>query len=254
MKHGLWRLVAGGLASFEGLGHRRGAHARVQRRTVHVGADAYDFQLFIPAKLAGQKNLPLIIFLHGIGQRGTGGFVPTAGARGALVQHYLEKIPAIILLPQCREGSYWSDSLMDRMVMAALAQTICEFGADPSRVYLTGVSMGGYGVWHLASQHPQQFAALVSICGGSPLRHGERFAPIAAKIGETPVWVFHGADDRVVPVSESRQMVSALKAHHEGVRYSEYVGVGHQVWMNVLGEDELLPWLLQQRLSAEPQK
>ena len=109
--------------------------------------------------------------------------------------------------------------------------------------------MGGYGVWHLASQHPGRFAALVSICGGSPIRKGDRFAPLARKVGSTPAWIFHGSEDRVVPVSESRQMAEALKAVGGDVKYSEYEGVGHNVWLNVIAEKELMPWLLSQRLG-----
>jgi photosystem II stability/assembly factor-like uncharacterized protein/predicted esterase len=245
MKNGLWSLVAGGLASLNQSGKTK---AEIQRRVVQVGGKEYNFQVFIPAELAGQQELPVIVFLHGIGQRGAGGVVPTEGAGGALVKHYLEQVPAIIVVPQCRQGSYWTDPEMDQMVMQALEQTVREFKADPARVYLTGVSMGGYGVWHLASQHPRQFAALVAICGGSPLQSGERFSPIAQKVGQIPAWVFHGADDRVVPVSESRQMVKAMQANHAPVRYNEYAGVGHNVWMKALAEKDLLPWILEQRL------
>lgn len=134
--------------------------------------------------------------------------------------------------------------------MQSLEQTIAEFGADPERLYLAGVSMGGYGTWHLASEHPRKFAAIVSICGGSPLREGDRFASVARRVGQTPTWVFHGEADRIVPVSESRQMVEAIKAIKGNVRYSEYEGVGHNVWLNALGERELLPWLLMQRLHG----
>ena len=249
MKNGVWSMVAGQMASFNPRGKTKNSSARVESRAVRVGVADYNFQLFIPASLAGQQNLPVIIFLHGIGQRGAGGFVPTEGAGGALVRHYLEQVPAIILLPQCRQGSYWSDPEMEQMVMRALEQTTEEFRADTTRVYLTGVSMGGYGVWHLASQHPSRFAALVPICGGSPLKSGERFIPIAQKVGQTPAWLFHGADDRVVPVTESREMVRAMQANHAPVRYSEYPDVGHKVWMNVVAEKELLPWLLAQRLK-----
>lgn len=135
------------------------------------------------------------------------------------------------------------------MVMKSLAQTIEEFGANVKRVYLLGVSMGGYGVWHFGAQHPGKFAALVSICGGSPILKGDRFSPIAEKISKTPAWLFHGADDRVVPVSESREMVKALQENQGDVKYSEYPGVGHNVWLNVLAEKELMPWLLAQRLE-----
>ncbi len=220
----------------------------IETRTVQVNADNFNYQIYVPPEIQSEQNLPLIIFLHGIGQRGSGGFVPTEGTGGMLVRHYFGQVPAIVLLPQCRLGSYWSDPAMDEMVMNALAQTIEEFGADANRVYLTGVSMGGYGVWHLALEHPGKFAALVSICGGSSLRDGERFSSIAQKVGKTPAWRFHGADDRIVPGSESRQIVEAFKANNGSVKYSEYAGVGHNVWMNALGEKELLPWLLALRL------
>ncbi len=128
-------------------------------------------------------------------------------------------------------------------------KTVEEFGGDRERLYLIGVSMGGYGVWDMAAQNPGKFAALVPICGGSPLRTGDRFTEIARRIGRTPAWVFHGAKDGVVPVSESRQMVEALKSAGGNVRYSEYEGVGHNVWLNAAAEPNLLPWLLSQRLG-----
>jgi predicted peptidase len=136
---------------------------------------------------------------------------------------------------------------MDEMVMRALDDTTTNIGADAARTYLAGVSMGGYGVWHLASAHPGRFAALVSVCGGSPLRAGERFKPVAEKVGRTPAWLFHGADDRVVPPSESRQMAAAIEAAGGVVRYTEYPGVGHNVWTKVVAEKRLMPWLLAQR-------
>lgn len=222
----------------------------IQSRTARVGAESYDYQVYVPAKLKSESSLPVIIFLHGIGQRGSGGFVPTEGAFGALVRNYFAKVPALVLLPQCRPGSYWSDSTMDKMVIQSLEETVTEFGADRRRIYLTGVSMGGYGVWHFAPEHPGTFAALVSICGGSSLQSGDRFSPVARKVGKTPAWLFHGASDKVVPSSESRQLVEALKENQGNVKYSEYPGVGHDVWMKVLTEKELMPWLLAQSLDS----
>ncbi len=226
------------------------AGAGLFTRTVAVGGHSYTYQVYIPSSLRGQKNVPVILFLHGIGQRGEGGFVPVKGAAAAFARQYLERVPAVVLLPQCAKGRYWHEPEMERMVMAEIEQTATEFGADAKRLYLTGVSMGGFGAWHMAAAHPETFAAVVSICGGSPLKAGDRFTPIARKVAGTPVWVFHGSDDPIVPVTESRQMVEALK-HVEGnrVRYSEYKGVGHSVWLNALGERELLPWLLAQRLD-----
>ena len=223
---------------------------RLETRKARVGESEYSYQVHVPASATAAP--PVIVFLHGIGQRGAGGFLPTSGASNALVRRYLARVPAVILLPQCEEGAYWSNPLMDEMVMTALAQTESEFKADPARVYVTGVSMGGYGVWSLAARHPGRFAALVSICGGSPARVGERFMRIAEKVGKTPAWIFHGADDRVVPVTESRQMAAALEAGGGNVKYSEYPGVGHAVWTQVLAERGLMPWLLSQRLAPKP--
>jgi predicted peptidase len=223
---------------------------RLETRTARAGTSDYAYQVHVPAS-AGDAP-PVIVFLHGIGQRGAGGFLPRSGASNALVRRYLARVPAVILLPQCRAGSYWSDYLMDEMVMTALSQTVSEFKADPARLYLTGVSMGGYGVWTLAHRHPGRFAALVSICGGSPMHDGDRFGPIAEKVGKTPAWLFHGADDRIVPVEESRRMAAALKAVGGNVKYSEYPGVGHAVWTQVLAERGLMPWLLSQRLAPKP--
>jgi predicted peptidase len=217
-------------------------------RTVSVGGSSYDYQVYIPESLRGAKDAPVVLFLHGIGQRGAGGLIPSAGEIANFARIYLEQIPAIIVMPQCREGRYWPHKDMTDMAVAALDRSVAEFGADTRREYLVGASMGGYGAWHIASEYPGKFAAVVPICGGSPIRAGNRFAPIANKMGRTPVWVFHGAADRTVPVAESRNMVKALKEANGNVRYSEYPGVGHAVWLNVLSEPELLPWLMSQRL------
>jgi predicted peptidase len=240
-------LLAGGIFSFMSPGDARAQKSGLLSRDVKVGNKSYGYQIYMPGKMAGKEKLPVILFLHGIGQRGEGGFVK--GAAAILIRQYLEKLPAIVLLPQCEKGRYWSDPEMEQMVMATLNQTVAEFKADRERLYMIGVSMGGYGAWQMAAEHQGTFAAFVTICGGSPLRTGDRFTSIARRIGQTPVWVFHGADDPIVPVSESRQMVAALKDMKGNVRYNEYEGVGHNVWLNAMKEPELLPWLLSQRRS-----
>lgn len=248
MRFILISLLAGGFFNFLSPADARGqAGSGLLSREVKVGNKAYGYQIFVPGRLKDKERPPVILFLHGIGQRGQGGFVK--GAAAILIKQYLERLPAIVVLPQCEKGRYWSDPEMDKMVMATLRQTVKEFGADESRLYMIGVSMGGYGAWHMAAEHAGTFAAFVTICGGSPLRTGDRFMSIARRVGRTPVWVFHGAEDRVVPVSESRQMVAALKELKGNVRYSEYPNVAHNVWLNVMKEPELLPWLLSQRLG-----
>jgi poly(3-hydroxybutyrate) depolymerase len=169
MRSLFFSLLLGSISALGSTVQAQEQKAGLLTRTAKVGAAAYDYQVFIPAKLQHQQKLPVILFLHGIGQRGAGGFVPSQGGANAMFRSYLEQIPAIVLLPQCRKGSYWHDPEMEQMVMQSLQQTVAEFSADSERLYLTGVSMGGFGAWHMASQHPGTFAALVAICGGSPL-------------------------------------------------------------------------------------
>lgn len=216
-------------------------------RTASVGGISYSYQVYVPAKAQEGAKLPVMLFLHGINQRGTGGIVPSWGPASLMVRHYLDRVPAIIVLPQCSSNRYWSNRDMGEMAVAILDQAVADFDGDDERLSLIGVSMGGYGAWHLAVEHPGKFSAIAPICGGSPVRAGDRFNTVARKVGKTPFWVFHGSDDVVVPVSESRLMVDALRAAGGNVRYTEYPGVGHNVWLNVLNERDLLPWLLAQR-------
>lgn len=243
MGNAIWSLLGGLLSA---AAPTKGGS--LETRTARVGAAEYAYQVHVPADL--KPSPPVVTFLHGVNQRGAGGFVPESGASGALVRRYLARVPAVIVLPQCRAGSYWADPFMDEMVMTAVAQTESELKADPSRLYLTGVSMGGYGVWTLASRHPGRFAALVPVCGGVEGRGAGRYQAVAEKVGKTPTWIFHGAEDRVVSVEESRRMAAALEAVGGDFKYSEYEGVGHAVWTQVLAERELMPWLLAQRLDS----
>jgi predicted peptidase len=153
---------------------------------------------------------------------------------------------------------------MDELAMQALAQSEKEFHGDPRRVYLTGLSMGGYGTWYLAGKYPRRFAAIVPICGGIILPHrggdsaaqdSKPYVDAAKKIGGgTPVWIFHGADDDTVPVTESRRMAEAMKALGGEVHYTEYPGVGHDSWDKAYAEPELIPWMLSKTLAAAKTK
>jgi predicted peptidase len=222
-----------------------GKQGEILSRPVSVGNRDYVYQFYLPPEAKTGAQLPLVTFLHGIRERGTGGFIN--GMFAQLVRQYLKPIPAIVLFPQCAPQKFWAEALMEEMVMRQIETLSADYAVDRQRNYLLGVSMGGYGVWHFAAAFPQRFAALVAICGGSPLTSGDRFAPIAEKVGKTPAWLFHGAEDKIVQVSESRSMVAALKANGGNVKYSEYPEVGHNVWLNALGEKDLLPWILAQK-------
>lgn len=217
------------------------------KRELKFDNENYTYQLYLPPQIKSNKDLPLITFLHGIRERGEGGYIN--GMFSTIIKQYLKEIPAAILFPQCRPNVYWTDPKMDKMVTQQIETVMDEFSIDKTRQYLIGVSMGGYGVWHFASEYTENFAALVSICGGSPLTNGDRFSPIAEKIGKTPAWLFHGSEDEVVQVSESRNLTAAIRANDGRVIYTEYEGVGHNVYLNALGEKELMPWVLSQKLG-----
>ena len=216
-------------------------------REIEIDNENYAYQLYIPPNVQAE-NTPLIIFLHGIRERGTGGYI--SGMFSSVIKQYLKDVPAIILFPQCRPNVYWSDPQMDKMVMSQIEAVADEFSVDKKRQYLIGVSMGGYGVWSFASKYPQKFAALVSICGGSPLTGGDRFSPIARKIGKTPAWLFHGSEDEVVQVSESRNLTAAIRENGGNVKYTEYEGIGHNIYLNTISEKELMSWILSQKLDS----
>lgn len=167
---------------------------------------------------------------------------------------------AIIVFPRCPTDATWIEPRMEKLALTALDQSLKEFHGDPRRVYLTGLSMGGYGTWYIASRNPGRFAALAPVCGGIrapntvPLAAvsttSDPYAEIAKKIGATPVWMFHGSADEVINVDESRRMAAALKANGGNVHYTEYPGVGHNSWDKAYAEPELMPWLLSKMLKA----
>jgi predicted peptidase len=177
-----------------------------------------------------------------------------------VIREHRDRFPAIVVLPQCRKEHWWAQSPMDDMAIAALEAATKEFHGDKNRTYLTGLSMGGYGTWHLAGQYPTRFAAIAPICGGvlmpdaARLQAGDDSKPYtdaAKKIGaKTPTWIFHGGADPVVPVTESQRMNAAMKALGGEVRYTEYPGVGHDSWNNAYDDAELPKWMLSKSLSG----
>ncbi len=233
-------------------------------RTAQVGNVTYKYQVYVPAEWTGNKKWPVILFLHGAGERGEDGLLQTQVGIGSAIRLHADRFPSVIVIPQCRRGVWWAHSDMENQALAALEKAIKEFKGDPDRIYLTGLSMGGYGTWTLAFRFPGRFAALAPICGGvRPLARGgsqpgdspfadpkvDVYALIASKVSKTPVWIFHGGADNVVPVDESRKMNEALKEAGGNVKYTEYPGVGHNSWDKAYAEPEFMPWLLSQKRS-----
>ncbi|HEU4387931.1 MAG TPA: prolyl oligopeptidase family serine peptidase [Blastocatellia bacterium] len=230
-------------------------------RTLTLNGNKFRYQVFLPASWSRKSKWPVILFLHGAGERGEDGLLQTEVGIGRAIRRAVERFRCIVVLPQCSKNRWWTEPDMESVALEALEASIKEFNGDRSRIYLTGLSMGGYGTWSIARKHPGEFAALVVICGGIAPPPGLRldpaitagvadnaYAETARKIGSTPVWVFHGDADPSVPVDESRRMVEALKATGGKVKYTEYPGVGHNSWDAAYGDSELMTWLLAQTL------
>jgi predicted peptidase len=233
-------------------------------RTVAVAGTEYKYQVFVPEDWTDKKKWPVILFLHGAGERGDDGLIQTEVGVGTAIRRYRSRVPAIVVMPQCRKDVWWTSDAMGDMAMAALAQAQKEFHGDSARIYLTGLSMGGYGTWYLAGKYPGKFAAIAPICGGILMPDLARkqapddtkpYTETAGKIGkDTPTWIFHGGDDPVVPVTESQRMAAAMKALGGEVKYTEYPGVGHNSWEKAYAEPELFTWMLSKATGAKTSK
>lgn len=237
-----------------------GAETGFLARTLEVDGAAYDYQVYVPRNWSADREWPVILFLHGLGERGSDGAQQLLRGLPERIRETPD-FPAVVVLPQCRRGAWWGDPEMETLAFGALDSAITEFHGDPARVYLTGLSMGGYGAWAFGYARPERFAAIVPVCGGvvsggsfavpewHPLSRSpeDPYAETARAIGSVPVWAFHGAADPRVPVSESRKLTDALEASGGNVRYTEYPGVGHDSWNQAYWEEELIPWMLAQR-------
>jgi predicted peptidase len=203
-----------------------------------------NYLLFLPQGYEAKagKRWPLILFLHGAGERGTNIWkVATHGPPKQVAT--MRDFPFIVVSPQCPEGQIWSRDVL----LGLLDEVMAKYPVDKKRVYLTGLSMGGYGTWDLGLAHPERFAAIVPICGGGQtilvLLSSRDKASALKSLG---VWAFHGGKDPVVPLEESQRMVDALKkARVEDVQLTVYPEAGHDSWTETYKNPKLYEWLLQ---------
>jgi predicted peptidase len=228
-------------------------------RSVQLGGKPVRYQVYVPFDFTSKREWPVILFLHGAGERGADGVRQTQVGLATAIRQSRERFPAIIVMPQAPSESIWRGTVAD-MALAALEQATREFRGDRSRTYVVGLSMGGYGAWTLALRHPRKFAAIVAVCGGivppghfteldAGLREKDPYAELARRLGGMPVWLFHGAQDSVVPTDESRRIHKAFNQAGFKINYTEYPGVGHESWDHAFAEPMLWDWLFQQRRS-----
>ena len=207
------------------------------KRTLHINEGfEFSFIAYTPDELT--PKMPLVIQLHGAGERGDGdselGLVEKHG-----LPNYLKAEPrkdCIMIFPQCPKDTFWAARV--ESVLRFIDQMIAKYNADEDRVYLTGLSMGGFGTWFTAMAAPHKFAAIVPICGGGMAWN--------AGVLCMPTWAFHGTADTAVNVFHSDDMVEGMRRAGRNVKYTRLDGVGHDVWVQAYNR-ELVDWLLEQK-------
>ena len=213
--------------------HTQGFEKRVTRE--YAGR----FLLYLPRGFEQEKKKwPLLMFLHGSGERGDDlEKVKDHGPPKLIAQG--KEFPFIVVSPQCPDNARWSTEMLN----ALLDEVIAKLPVDEDRVYLTGLSMGGQGTWNLAMASPERFAAIAPVCGW-----GSR--DVMCVLKNTPVWKFHGAKDDVVPLAESERMYGGLKKCGNEAKFTVYSHANHDSWSETYANPELYEWfLLQQRQS-----
>ena len=225
-----------------------------EKRTLTEGSESLPYRLFRPKVLETGRKYPLVLFLHGAGERGGDNEAQLRHGLAMLASPELQaKTPVFVVAPQCPTGRKWSEvdwsqlktalpeqpSVSMSLAMKILDSLQREFPVDPQRLYLTGLSMGGYGSWDAAERWPERFAAVVPVCGGGDEN-------LAGKLTKLPIWVFHGDQDKAVPVARSRNMVEAIRAQGGNPKYTEYAGVGHNSWDRAYADPALYEWLFAQ--------
>ena len=195
-----------------------------------------NYLLYLPKDYGKEKkDWPLMVFLHGAGERGSKLDKVKVHGPAKLVDQGKD-MPFIIVSPQCPPGMWWPNFI--EKIMALIDETIETYDVDTSRIYLTGLSMGGYGTWAVAATYPERFAAIAPICGG-----GMPF--VAHNLAEVPVWAFHGAKDDVVPLSESQRMVDAVNKASGDAKLTVYPNLAHDSWTKTYNNPKLYEWFLE---------
>jgi predicted peptidase len=211
---------------------------------VHKDADGKEakYVIFVPHGNESGKPVPVILFLHGAGETGTDGKKQSQVGLGKFVRAHEKNFPFLVIFPQSQKRTWGADSEDGKRALAILEEVQKEFSTDPKRLYLSGLSMGGFGTWSMVAKYPDKWAAIVPICGGGNPKAVDKFKDV-------PCWCFHGADDPTVKVEKSREMIEALKAAGGHPKYTEFPGVKHQSWDQAYATSGLFTWLLEQKLK-----
>lgn len=236
----------------------RGQHDFFTSSTFTRGDSSLPFRIMYPEGFEVSRKYPLILFLHGAGERGNDNQKQLVHGSAFFEKYNRNAFPAVVVFPQCPENQYWASvefiwhedgsrtfifnpenepTKPMQLVMGLLDSLLATPWLDQTRVYVGGLSMGGMGTFELIYRRPELFAAAFPVCGGGKPETAPFFA------SKVPLWVFHGDADPVVPVSLSMVMVEALRKAGANPRFTIYPGVGHNAWDYTFAETELIPWL-----------
>lgn len=257
---GFWTLLATGLLlAWPAMVFAADDQERFEARTyADAAGNKLLYRLLKPKDYDPNRKYPVVVFLHGAGERGNDNVAQLKHGMADFASDAVRnKYPAFVIAPQCPNNEKWVDvdwssakhdmperpaSAM-RLTLATLEQLQKEFSLDADRLYITGLSMGGYGTWDALQRHPNLFAAAIPICGGGDPKH-------AAKFVKVPLWAFHGDKDTAVRPERSREMIAALKAAGGEPKYTEYRDTGHDSWTATYKDPAVHAWLFAQRRPA----
>lgn len=226
-------------------------------KTVTVAGKPARYALYVPEEYTPDKAWPLIVFLHGAGERGDDNLKQTEVGIGTAIRLHRDWFPALVLMPQCPEDRFWDAAIPT--IEAAIAQTRADYHVDERAISLTGLSLGGFATWIWGAVKTDTFAALMPVCGGGDVAHirdwllesnRDAFGTMderVQKLATVPIWAFHGADDDVVPPERSREMVERVKAAGGKIQYTEFKETSHNSWDQAYGDKKHIKWLLKQR-------
>jgi predicted peptidase len=206
-------------------------------KTIHEGKDARRYVVYVPREYDPAKAWPLVVFLHGAGERGNDGLAQSEVGLGRAIRLWPDRFPCVVVMPQCPEGVWWDGAIQD--IDAVYEAALRDYNIDRSRIYLTGLSMGGFGTWQYGAAHADRFAALMPICGGGKVED-------APKLASVPIWAFHGAKDEVVSVEQTRKMVEAVRKAGGKVEFTEYPDLNHNSWDATYSDEKVAAWLFKQ--------
>jgi len=232
-----------GLAALDesGAGDASAEHGLIYRTFVDSRGTRSHYALFVPPEYRGDRPWPLVLFLHGYGDRGTEGRQYTAVGLPPALESLKDGFGFLVLCPQGESGTWEPAGDDARRAMELLAKVEKEYRVDAKRTYLTGLSSGGAGTWGLAARYPDRWAAIVPVASsGSPA--------LAASIKHVPCWCFHNSHDAGSPVANPRAMIEALRAAGGTPRYTEFFGLNHNAWDRAYNLPDLYDWLLSHRL------